>query len=86
MTNMKYIDRDKDGNITGAFVREQYEGQEQLPEDNPELQVFINRGMIDPNEEKIQTEIIELNRIAAIESLKIKGELPADYEDSKIEK
>lgn len=81
MTNMRYVDRDKDDNISGMFVREQYEGQERVSYDNKEVQDFVNRGIIGPNEAKIQVEIVELNRVAAIQSLKDKGELSQDYMD-----
>ncbi len=80
---MRYINRDKDGNITGTFALEQHEDQESLSEDDAEVQAFINRPLIDPDEAKIQTEITELNRAEAIQRLKDKGELPIDYIEAK---
>ena len=78
---MRYIDRDIDENITGLFIQEQYKEQETLPEDDPEVQAFINRDTIDLDEVKILDEITVLNRVEAIQSLKDKGELPVDYID-----
>lgn len=81
MINMRYIDKDKDGNVTGVFMREQYEGQEQVEDDNVGLLAYIDGLSVDPNEEKIRDEITKLNRIGAIQSLKDKGELPIDYDN-----
>ncbi len=84
LSEMRYVDRDTDETITGVFVPEQYKGQELLPEDNSEVQAFINRPLVDPDEAKIQDEIIVLDRAEAIQSLKDKGELPIDFVGSVI--
>lgn len=78
---MRYIDRDESGDIVSAYMREQYEGQERVPE--IDLQEFLN-PIPDAAEEKIKAEIIELNRVAAIQSLKDKGELSIDYQERQI--
>jgi hypothetical protein len=85
MMEIRYIDRDKDGNITGTFAIEQYKGQETLPEDAPEIQAFTDSTADDAlNEEKIQNEIFKLTRATAIQNLKDRAELPVDYMDTKI--
>ncbi len=39
---MPYIERE-DGNVVGLLRWPQFDGQERLPEDHPEVRVFINR-------------------------------------------
>lgn len=39
---MRYIDRDKNGKITGTFARPQRKGQESLPIDHLEIVAFNN--------------------------------------------
>jgi hypothetical protein len=82
---MPYIKRDDNGNIISLFGLPQLkENLEYLPEEHPEVIAFRNRTLApesDPIEEKIQAEL----RAMAIESLKSKGELAADYTDQKIQ-
>lgn len=80
----RFIDRDKDGNITGTYARPQYDGQEFLPDDDPEVIAFQTRPLEaatepDPDEEKIQAEI----RAMAIERLQARGELAAGFVDRR---
>ena len=74
-----YIERDRNENIIGLFARPQYVGQEKLPEDDPEIVSFLEEQLVpteaELNEQKIAAEI----RLQAIESLKAKGDLPADF-------
>ena len=81
---MIYIERDKDGNIAGVFMRKQYKDQEMLAIADAEVTSFINRDLLPTDEKKIQVEITALNRVEAIQSLKDQGELPIDYEVEKI--
>lgn len=82
---MRYIDRDRDGNVEGVFMREQHPGQEQVSADNEGVTAFYKSLESDPDEAKIQGEIDLLTRTAAIESLKDKGELSIDYKSPILE-
>ena len=75
----RYIDRDSEGTIAGTYARPQYDGQESLPEDDPEVTAWQSRPVTqkDETEAKIQAEI----RAMAIERLKTRGELPEDFVD-----
>ena len=72
-----YIDRNKDGKITGIFVPKQYEGQGQIADDDIEVIAFqdLKPSEAQLNEEKIQARIREL----AIQSLKVSSDLPKNY-------
>jgi len=48
---MPFVNRDGEGNITGAFARPQYKGQEGLPADHPELTAFRDKIEADLNRE-----------------------------------
>jgi len=39
---MRYISRNQNGNITGSFARQQEFALESIPDNDPELQAFIN--------------------------------------------
>lgn len=39
---MPFIDRDETGKIKGVYTLRQYEGQEWIKEDNPEVTAFLN--------------------------------------------
>ncbi|SPD73841.1 hypothetical protein PITCH_A2000010 [uncultured Desulfobacterium sp.] len=82
----RYISRGPDGNITGIHARPQYDGQEYLPDDDPEVTAWNARDLDqiaqpdpDPDEIKIQAEI----RAMAIERLQARGELAAEFVDKK---
>ena len=83
--NIRYVDRDKDGNITGTYARKQYEGQEYLPEDDNEVEAFtVSTAEVEEMESKIQDEIFIVTRATAIQNLKDRGELAIDFMDTKI--
>lgn len=79
---IRYVDRDRDGNITGTFAREQYKGQEALPEDGIEVEAFtVKVAEEEEIDRKINDEMVVLTRATAIQNLKNKGDLPPDYTD-----
>lgn len=74
-----YVTRDNKNNIKGLFAAKQYEGQEIISENHPDVKAFRDRNNETPEEEKIRKEVRKL----AIKSLKDKGELPPDYDENK---
>lgn len=81
---MRYINRDKDGNVTGIFMREQHPGQEQVSVDDNGVIDFLKSLEPNSDEVKITKEILALDRVMAIQSLQDKGELPVDYQERQI--
>lgn len=72
---MPYINRDKNGSITGAFHLSQFEGQEFIQGDKPEIVAFRNRSMEDPKRIMIQKKM----ELMAIQRLKEELLLEPEY-------
>lgn len=71
---MRYVERDKDGNITGLFAQEQQKDQEVLPVDDAEVVVFINRPSLDSELPAIdKTEIMEADKQSLRDATTIAG-------------
>ncbi len=77
---MKYIKRNKDGVVTDVYARKQFEGQEALADDHPEIIAFFEP----PTENAIEAEIEKQIRKTAIQDLKTAGKISADYPEPEI--
>ena len=71
-----YIARERNV-IVGVYTQRHKHATEILPEDNADVIAFLSRPSGNENEKKIEKRI----RILAVDSLKLDGGLPNDYED-----